>query len=88
MFMRGFGFYGPWGWVGMVISLIVVAVIVIGVILLIVSAVRRGNVAQATSTGLPQTPAAPTPREIAQARYARGEITREEYVQILEDIGK
>jgi putative membrane protein len=27
-----------------------------------------------------------TPREILQARYARGEITRDQYQQILQDL--
>ena len=28
-----------------------------------------------------------SPKEILQARYARGEITREQYQQMLEDLG-
>ena len=74
------------GWFGMVAiffrALIGIALLV-GLILLIIWLVRRlsnGHVGG-------QTPAAQTPKEIAQARYARGEISREEYQQIITDLG-
>ena len=82
----GFGGFGGFGWVGMILGLIIMLGVVTGLILLIVWAVRRvsGNNAQAGTQNLtPQT----TGRDIAQARYARGEISREEYQQILSDLG-
>jgi putative membrane protein len=33
-----------------------------------------------------QVEAQPSPREILQTRYARGEITREQYLQMLDDL--
>ncbi len=90
MFMRGFPFYGPWGWVGLVANIIIFALIVIGLVLLILALVRRGGSTQqmVSQSGGTQAPAAASPRDIAQARYARGEITRDEYMQILQDLGK
>ena len=67
------GFYG--GWIGMLFNL----AILIGIVVLIVWAVRR------FTNGNPSTNAQ-TPREILQMRYARGEITREQYQQMLQDL--
>ncbi len=54
--------------------------IVIGIVVLIVWAVKR------FSTGNGSGSHTQTPREILQARYARGEITREQYQEMLKDI--
>jgi putative membrane protein len=73
------------GWFGMIIGLVFTIAVIVSVVLLIVWAVRRtsGNSAQ---SGL-QTTSSQSAREIAQARYAKGEINREEYQQILSDLG-
>lgn len=76
MGMHGFGMMGLFGgWIGLLFNL----AILIGIVVLIVWAVKRFT---------SNTPSlnAPTPREIVQARYARGEITREQYQQILQDL--
>ncbi len=67
------GFYG--GWIGLLFNL----AILIGLIVLIVWVVKR-------FTSSNSSPASQTAREILQARYARGEITREQYQQMLQDI--
>ena len=67
------GFFG--GWIGMLFNL----AILIGIVVLIVWAVRRFTNANPSIN-------AQTPREILQARYARGEITREQYQQMLQDL--
>ena len=78
--MHGFGFGGMGlfgGWIGLIINL----AIIIGIVVLVVWAVKRftsGNVSSGS--------AAQTPREIVQSRYARGEITRDQYQQILQDL--
>ncbi len=81
--MGGFG-YGGMGLLGGLIGLIFNLAVVVGIVLLIVWAVRRftGN-----SLNGNQTSGNQTPREILQARYARGEITREQYQQMLQDLG-
>jgi putative membrane protein len=94
--MPGFGWdgygmmsgYGSLGWVGWIINLVLTIGILIGLVLLVVWAVRRlthnqgGSLFYSGQGGSGLT----TAREILQARYARGEITREEYQQMLEDI--
>jgi putative membrane protein len=75
--MHGFGMMGFFGgWIGLLFNLAILA----GIVVLIVWAVRR-------FTGGASTPSFQTPREILQARYARGEITREQYQQMLQDLG-
>lgn len=78
-FMHGFGF-GGMGLFGGWISLILNLAIIIGIVILVVWAVKR--ITSGTSSSTTQTP-----REILQARYARGEITRDQYQQMLSDLG-
>ena len=74
--MMGFGGFGL---IGLLFNLL----IIIGVVLLVVWAVRRFT--SGTTNGS-QSLGNQSPREILQARYARGEITREQYQQILTDL--
>jgi putative membrane protein len=74
--MHGFGMMGLFGGL---IGLLFNLAILIGIVVLIVWAVKR------FTNGSP-TQNAQTPREILQARYAGGEITREQYQQILQDL--
>ena len=83
--MHGFGFgsFGSFGWIGMIINLVITIIVVAGIVWLVVWLVRKGipnNPVQSASFNI-------NPREILQARYARGEINREQYQQILEDLG-
>lgn len=79
--MHGFGGMGLWG--GLIGMIFNVAVLV-GIIWLLVWAVRR-------FTGGPtywnQTSGRQSPRDILQERYARGELTRDQYQQMLKDVG-
>lgn len=81
--MNGYWF-GSFGWIGMIISMVFWIIVIGGLVWLIIWAVRR------TGSGNYQgnLPSAPSPKEIAQLRYARGEITREQYQQILEDLNR
>jgi len=66
--------YGYWG---MIIGAVIMIVVLLGLVLLVVWAVRRtGN-----ASGKPQTA-----REVLDLRYARGEITREQYEQMKHDL--
>ena len=78
--------YGGMGWFGMIFGLVITIAVVIGIVLLIVWAIRKTNV-NSTQSG-PQATSSQSAREIAQARYAKGEINREEYQQILSDIDR
>lgn len=74
--MMGFGMMGAFGLIGLLLS----AAVVVGIVLLVVWALRRfptqGNRSSGGGSG----------RDILQARYARGEITREQYQEMLKDL--
>jgi putative membrane protein len=85
----GFGSFGSMGWLGWIINIVLMAAVLIGVFLLVIWAVRRITNNQSgsnLSSSQPRSGLA-TARDILQTRYARGEISREEYQQMLEDIG-
>ena len=87
--MMGYrGFVGM-NWIGMILGSIISIVVLIGLVLLVVWAVRR----MSGSTPRPgaQAPAGQAPtgqaaRDIAQVRYAKGEITKEQFEQIKKDL--
>ena len=74
--MMGFGGIGL---LGGIIGLILNLAILIGIVVLIVWAVKRFTAGNSTAVRQ-------SPREILQARYARGEVTREQYQQMLSDL--
>ncbi len=82
--MMGYYGFGTLGWVGMIIGMVLTVAVIVGIIVLIVWAVRR--MSSASGSGSIQNPNAPSAKEIAQARYARGEINRDEYQRILSDL--
>ena len=69
----------------MCIGLILLALFVAGVVL-IIWLVRRSNKAASGSMQAPSAPAAAL--SLAQERYARGEISREEYQKIVSDLSQ
>ena len=77
--MMGYGMMGGFGLVGLAINI----AIIVGIVVLAVWAVKRFS---AGSTNWGQTSSSQSPREILQARYARGELTREQYKQMLSDL--
>lgn len=72
--------YGGFGLIGLLFNL----AIIIGIVVLVVWAVKRFT---SGATNWNQPSGNQSPREILQARYARGEITREQYQQMLGDLG-
>ncbi len=81
------GVYTPYGWLGLLFNLAILAALGLGVVLLVVWLVRRPSPGSSNpSITSIQSNSPQTPREILQVRYARGEITREEYHQMLEDL--
>ena len=82
-----FGGFGGFSLIGWIINLVLTIGILIGLVVLVVWAIRRISRNQGGSFfASNQTSGAATAREILQTRYAQGEITREEYRQMLEDI--
>ncbi len=79
-----YGWMGPYGWISMIIGLVFTVVILGGLVWLVVWAVRRSG----TGSYSGGTPSGMSAKEIAQQRYARGEITREQYQQLIEDLNR
>jgi putative membrane protein len=78
------GFFGGFGWLGLILNLAILVAVIIGLISLISTSVKnnqRNSSDNGTTKGKVQTA-----REIAQERYARGEIDREQFQLILKDI--
>ncbi len=73
----GYGMMGAYGLIGMLFNLL----LIVGVVVLVVWAVRRFSERGSQGSG------AGSAREILQVRYAKGEITREQYQQMLKDLG-
>ena len=73
------GGFGGLGLLGGLIGMIFNLLILVGIVLLVVWVVKRFTSSN-PSTGVQ------TPKEILQARYVGGEITREQYQQILIDV--
>ncbi len=82
--MMGYYGFGGVGLVGMIIGLVLTVAVIVGIVILIVWAVRRMSSTSGSSSI--QNSHTPSAKEIAQARYARGEINRDEYQRILSDL--
>jgi len=87
--MHGFGGLGGFGWPGMVLGWVLNLLVVVGVVLLIVWIARRvgGSSWDGRSYDGPARGGA-DPREILKTRYARGEIDRAQYQQMLADLSE
>lgn len=77
--------FGGWGWIGLILTLIFWVGSIAVPTLLVVWAIGRARASAAT---VPDGPGQPTAKEILQAQYARGEISREQYEFKKQDIGK
>lgn len=86
-FCPGLGGFAGFGLIGLILNLAVTFGLIVGLVLLIAWLWRRAN---ASGQGWPgnQQPAATeaSPKEILQVRYAQGEITREQYQQMVVDL--
>lgn len=82
----GFGYgLGSFGLIGGLIGLLFNIAIIVGVVVLIVWTVQKFSSHNASSRAA--SSAQPfSAREILDIRYARGELTRDEYQTILHDI--
>lgn len=83
------GWYFPEWWGGMAVMMLIGMAFVVlfwgGIILLIVWGVKQiGGTRRETVP--PPAMGRPTPLEIAKERYAKGEITKEQYEQIKKDL--
>jgi len=83
--MHGFGIFGGYSWIWVILNFVIIAAVIIGIVWFIIWVIRRtgSDGPSSLSAGM----AMQSPKEILQSRYARGEITREQYLQILDDLG-
>lgn len=83
--MHGYGWfsnYGVLGWIGMLIGLVLTIVVVVGLIWLFFWLARKSLSSNQNRTMNSQLNSS----EILKNRYVRGEITREQYFEILDDL--
>lgn len=74
------GYFGGLGILWMIIMFIFIAAFIVGIILLIVWAVRR------SSYHMGNEPQKSSSMEVLKERYAKGDITKDEYEKIKKDI--
>lgn len=77
------GNFGTWGWIGLILNLVFWVGLLAGLTWLVVWALRRAQVPAGIG---PHATGQLTATEILQTRYARGEITREQYELMKQDI--
>jgi uncharacterized membrane protein len=82
--MDGTGFGFGYGLIGLLFSL----AIIVGFVLLVVWAVRQfsSNGQNSSTPRQSDGRVQPSPREIVGKRYAHGELTREQYQEMLSDL--
>ncbi|HEX2981114.1 MAG TPA: SHOCT domain-containing protein [Anaerolineaceae bacterium] len=72
----------------MIVNAVFWLAVIGGVVWLVIWAARRSGSGQASSHPVGVQPAGNSAKETAQMRYARGEITREQYQQLLDDLSQ
>lgn len=82
----GFGLFGGMELAGGMLGLALTLALLAGVVVFVVWAARRFTHGGGAAGFSQQARAELSPREIVQQRYARGEITREQYRDILADL--
>jgi putative membrane protein len=91
--MPGFGYgcfggYGASGGWGLILNAAFGILIFAGIVWLTIWAIRRFSARNSDSSNLYPASPASSAKEVAQMRYARGEITRDQYQQLLNDISR
>lgn len=93
MWGNPYGGGGAFGWGAMMAMSLFGLLVVIGIVLLIVWAVRSGGHQHTQGYYRQHPPQQPQQQQrdaaldAARERYARGEITREQYAEIVRDLG-
>jgi len=84
----GFGSLGNLGWIGWIINLVLTLGILIGLVILIIWVIRKITNSQNGSifSSSQGERGITTAQDLIKIRYARGEISREEFHQMLEDL--
>lgn len=85
----GTGMMGGGGWLGVGLMLFFGALVFAGIVLLVIYLIRNAS-GQHGTAGTPQHPAAPGHDEAvatARRRFASGEITKEQYDELIRALG-
>jgi putative membrane protein len=88
-FGSGFSSIGGFGLIGMISNLVITVGLILGLVLLIAWLWRRlapGGQLLAVPERAAEAEMAVSLKGLLQARYARGEVTREQYQQMLTDL--
>lgn len=80
-----FGGYGGFRGIGMIFGILLFLALIVGAIFLVIWLVRREGTINNRRTNLSATSSS---LEIARERYAKGEISREEYQNLVSDLEK
>lgn len=83
MCCRWFGGYGGFGGMGMLLGILFILALVAGGVLLIIWLSRRSGSSEFRSSHFAATSSA---LDIAKERYAKGEISREEYQTLISEL--
>lgn len=81
--MHGFGF-NDYGWIWMIPNLVITVAVIVGIVWFIIWLARRTGTNERSDLGTGSI--TNSPLDILQTRYARGEVTREQYLEILNDL--
>ncbi len=85
--MFGYGYGMGWMWLFGLLALVGLVLLVLVIVRASTGGIKRNNARGATH-GAPGTGAKSTPRQILDERYARGELTTEEYRERLATLGE
>ncbi len=85
-FSRMFGGFGGLGLMGPILNLVISVVVIIGTVWLVIWIVRRLSFNQEMTGGQSRPDNTKSPLDILKVRYAQGEITRDEYQDMLADL--
>ncbi len=80
------GGYGGMGLVGPILSLVISVAVIIGIVWLVIWIVRRLSSDQITTMGQSGPENNTSPLDIIKVRYARGEITRDDYQAMMKEL--
>ncbi|UCD99570.1 MAG: hypothetical protein JSV42_02250 [Chloroflexota bacterium] len=83
--MHGWGF-GSIGWLGMILMWLIAVGFIVLVILGVIGLVRGFSNWEGGGMINKQEKSQSSPREILQIRFAKGDITRDQYLKMLDDI--
>lgn len=76
---QGYGMYGGFGWMGMLVCLAIIVLVVLAIVFIVKALFNRSSNAKSSSVQNRSM-------DILNERFARGEITKEEYDLIRKDL--